>query len=84
MTVALDVGPISEEYAAFVEDLMRIAAIMVVVHLMFVTEGREPPFDRQAISLLLYTCLGVGFYHLIIKRIFRVKRTSDPSRRVLK
>ena len=84
MPIAVDMGPIPEEYGALVDDLMRIAAIMAVVHLMFVVEGRELALDSQAVSLLLYTCLGVGFYHLIIKRIFRVQRTTDPRQPALK
>jgi len=58
------------------DDLFRIAAIQAIIHVMFVAEGRETLFARKTIALLLYTCLGVAFYHLMVRKLVRV--SSKP------
>ena len=53
-----------------VQDLLRMAAIHAMIHIMMSAEGSESFFNRDAIALLLYTCLGVLFYHLLAKLVF--------------
>jgi hypothetical protein len=58
------------------QDLLRIATIQLVIHVMLCAEGSEAFGNHSAVALLLYTCLGVAFYHLISKIVLG----DDPAR----
>lgn len=78
---AFPLGPMPDEYACLLEDVMRIAALHVVIHLMFVLErDGERLLDRRAVTTLLYALLGIAFYHLILKRVLVVRRADESSR----
>ena len=66
--------PVAPEYASYVDDLMRMAALHVIIHVMYVSEGREPLGSRHVLSLLAYTLLAISFYHLIARRVFTTER----------
>lgn len=70
----LELGPLQSEYASLVEDLMRVATIHAAIHAMLVIENGEAPFDRRAMTLLLYSLLGIAIYHLIVRRVIGVRR----------
>jgi len=61
---------IAKRHPDLVQDLLRICVIQASIHLMLYTEGSETLGNRGAVALLLYTCLGVLFYHLIAKTVF--------------
>lgn len=80
MQGAVVLGPMPDEYARLLEDVMRVAAMHAAIHLMLVMEGGpERLFDRRAVALLLYALLGIAIYHLILHRIVEVRR-SDGRR----
>lgn len=77
---ALSLGPMSDEYACLVEDVLRIAALHVVIHLMFVLErDGERLMDRRAVVTLLYALLGVAVYHLVFKRMLVIRRSDESA-----
>ena len=58
-----------KRHPELVQDLLRILSIHVVIHIMLCAEGAEVVGNRNVVALLLYTCLGVAFYHLLAKVI---------------
>jgi hypothetical protein len=71
-------GPIPDEYACLLEDVMRLAAMHAAIHMMLVCENNgERLFDRRAVAMLLYALLGIAFYHLIVRRIIVIKRSDE-------
>ena len=70
-------GPLSDEYALLVEDVMRVACMHAAIHVMLLMEGsgHHRVVDRRALALLLYALLGVAVYHLIVRRLVTVRQT---------
>ena len=58
---------IAQRHPELVHDLLRITAIQAAIHLMLCADGSEAFGNHNAVALLLYTWLGVMFYHLIAK-----------------
>jgi hypothetical protein len=73
-------GPVQSRYADMIEDIMRIVMIQTVVHLMFAMEGAEALGNRRWISFMMYTLLGIAFYHFIARQVVVVRRREDASR----
>jgi hypothetical protein len=72
-------GPIHSRYADMIEDVVRILMIQTVIHAMFVLEGSESLGNRQWCALVMYTLLGVSFYHFIARQVFVVRRRPADS-----
>ena len=74
---------IAKRHPELVQDLLRITAIQAVIHMMLCADGSEAFANRNAVALLLYTWLGVMFYHLIAKAVFagepRTVRLKKPE-----
>ena len=61
------------------KDLVRILCIQIMIHLMLCAEGSEKFANRSMVSLLLYTSLGIAFYHLLAKEILLPAQDSTKS-----
>jgi hypothetical protein len=50
---------------ALVNDLVKNACIMVVVHVLTNTRGKKPLFDEESLYGILFTLLAFVFYHVV-------------------
>lgn len=57
------------DYRALADDVLRIAAIQALVHIMFVVDGTDKFADGRVVALLMYTLLGLAFYHLVVRKV---------------
>ena len=71
---------IAKRHPELVQDLLRITAIQVAIHVMLCAEGSEVFGNHNTVALLLYTCLGILFYHLIAKVVFE----DEPKKVIVK
>lgn len=80
MRAKSEIGPVPPIYADMIEDLLRIATIHAAIHIMLVCESRGERFgNARAMTLMLYSLLGVACYHLIFKQLFTVRRMTQPE-----
>ena len=61
-------------------DIMRIVTIQIITQALFCMNNKEIRFFNETfIQTVLFLCIGIIFYWLIIKNIFRIKKTKDKN-----
>ncbi len=62
-------GTVGAEYLPLAEDVARTLVIQVMVQLLMASsDGATPFFSADFFFCLVYVLLGVGAYHLLLKR----------------
>lgn len=71
------------QLTGIIEDLVKAITIILVGNcLLVMVENKGELLDGNTLKALLYICLGITVYHLIVKKIIDTKNNKKLSTRV--
>ena len=58
----------TSEFNPLINDLVKNATILVVIHILSKTRSGKQLFDENSVYEILYFLLGLVFYHIVLTK----------------
>jgi hypothetical protein len=74
---------VNEDIIDMTYDILRIVTLQIITQALFCMNNKEIRFFNSTfIQTILFLCISIIFYWLIIKKVFRLRKNNKESVKV--